>query len=114
MIDFDKIVLAPNAAIFARPITVNPIVSQPAVAPYSARGIWKSQPVDVQMEDGIMSSQMHTLDVRLAEFPVPIVPGDTVLVDAFQSLPRIGVCEVEDTGEDGQGMSILTLKIVEQ
>ena len=50
--------LRPAFAAFARPITVRPVVSQPGAAPYAARGIWSSKPVDVQMADGsILSSR---------------------------------------------------------
>lgn len=113
MIDFDALVLGPCMAAFARPITVQPFASQPGEAPYEAEGIWSSKPVDVQMEDGsILSSQNHTLGIRLADFLAPPVQGDRVTIDSFMSLPRIGVCLIEDTDDDGQGGSEWMLKVI--
>lgn len=122
MIDFDALVLAPCQSILARPITVTPLASQPgnstamppllAGLPYLARGIWSSKPTDVATEDGILSSQVHTLDIRALDFPVPPIAGDVIEVPAAGSLPRLGVCLVEDTDDDGQGGTVLTLKIV--
>lgn len=113
MIDFSTIVLGPCMEVFARPITVHPIASQPGQPSYGARGIWQSRPVDVQLvESGVLSSQNHSLGVRLAEFAEPVVQGDNVLIEAHLSLPRIGLCKVEDTDDDGQGGCTWTLKVL--
>jgi hypothetical protein len=106
MIDFDALVIGPAMNIFARPITVLPLASQAGQPAYGARGIWSSKPVDVAMEDGIMSSQEHTLSVRASEFTIAIKPGDKVTV------PGIGIFLVEDTDDDGQGGTELSLKAV--
>lgn len=113
MIDFSALVLSPCMAVFARPITVDPIASVPDAPPYLAEGIWTSRPVDIAMEDGsIMSSQNHTLGIKADAFAVPIIQGDRVTIDAYMSLPRIGVCLVDDVDDDGQGGSVLTLKVI--
>lgn len=123
MIDFDTLVLGPCVSIFGRPIIVTPIASQPgdpvavppvpAGLPYFATGVWASRPTDVVTETGILSSQVHTLGIRVLDFPIPPVAGDTVEVDAAGSLPRIGFCLIEDTDDDGQGGTVLTLKVLD-
>lgn len=113
MIDFDALVLGPAQDLFARPVTVTPIKSQPGAPPFGARGIWNSKPVDVALaDDGILSSQNHTLGIRGREYPIPLAQGDRVEIDAHLSLPRVGICAVEGTADDGQGDTTLTLKVI--
>lgn len=127
MIDLDAIVLGTCQTFYSRPITVTPLVSMPGADPYPARGIWRSKPVDVEMEgDSIMSSQVHTLDVRASEWPgempwppdflpddpAPIKQGDEIEIDAHLSYPRVGVCLVEDVDDDGAGSLLITLKVI--
>jgi hypothetical protein len=113
MIDFDALVLGPAMAIFARPITVRPIVSQPLAAPYAARGIWGRRAADMQLEDGsILGTDDLTIGIRIGEFPILPKPGDLIEIDAHMSLPRIGVCEMVDDGDDGQGGYAIVVKIV--
>lgn len=113
MIDFDALVLAPTVAVFSRPVTVYPVASQPLAAPYAARGVWASKPVDVPLEDGsILSSQDHVLGIRVAEFTVPPAQGDRIEIDAHLSAPRLGLFAVEDSDDDGQGGAELSLKVI--
>lgn len=113
MIDFDALVLGPAMTLFARPVTIRPVKSQPGAPAYAARGVWSSKPVDVTLlDDGVLSSQNHTLGIRGAEFPIPLVQGDRVEIDAYMSLPRVGVCAIEDTDDDGQGGTTLTIKVI--
>lgn len=116
MIDFDKLVLRAGQSTFARPITIEPIVSQPGAPVYSLqadgisplRGIWTEQNIDVALEEGIMSSRVRTLDIRLIEFAIPLMQGDKVTVSGVTSPVHI----IDDVDEDGQGAAKLTLKIV--
>ncbi|WP_426313850.1 hypothetical protein ACN9MF_20260 [Methylobacterium fujisawaense] len=124
MIDFAALTLAPCIDIFARPIIVTPQASQPARRaedgtiipagqPYPSRGVWASRPVDVPVEGGgIMSTQVHTLGIAAADFEFPPAPDDYIEIPAHMSLPRIGLCQVEDTDDDGQGGTSLTLKVI--
>lgn len=94
---------------FARPITVFPDKSQPAlsVVPYAARGVWSVRNIDTPLEDGsIFSDQILTLGVRLSEFAVEPVPGDRIVVDGTTYL-------IDDTDPDGQGGSTITLKSID-
>ena len=112
MIDPDE-ALAAAMLDFARPVTVTPLASQAGHGAYPARGLWSSNPVDVEMQDNsILSSQNHTLGVRHAEFAVPVIQGDEVEIPAYLSLPRIGVCLVEDVDDDGQGGAVWSLKVI--
>lgn len=111
MIDFDSLVLGPCMNVFARPIIVTPAASQPLTpVAYTGRGIWSSKPVDIPMEDGIMSSQEQTLSLKASEFLVPPGPGDKIEIPAEGSFAAIGKFVVEDVDDDGQGGLTLSLK----
>ena len=112
MIDFDALVIGPSMAIFARPIIITPTISQPSAAPFAGRGIWSSRAIDVQTEDGILSTQEQTLAIRGADYLIPPIAGDAVEIPAAGSLHRIGVCAIEDVDDDGQGGFLLSVKIV--
>ena len=113
MIDFGGLVLAPAMAVFARPVTVTPLVSQPGAAAYPARGVWAVRAIDVPLEDGtIMNSKVLTLGIRTAEFAVRPRKGDQIEVLAHGSLPRVGICLVDDTNPDGQGGMSLIAKVI--
>lgn len=114
MIDFDALVIAVGQNTFARPILVNPLCSQPGRPAYAARGVWSARPVDVMMEDSsIMVSQEFKMNIRRAEFPVMIEQGDTIEIPAAGSLPRVGICAIDELKPDGQGSVDLFLKVVE-
>ena len=103
MIDFDALVLGPAMDIFGMPIVIAPGKSQPGAAPYAARGVLRIENIDMPLEDGIASTQVITIGVRLSEFAIPPVPEDQVstTTDTFW---------IDDTDEDGQGGSIWTMK----
>ncbi len=113
MIDFNALVLGPAMAAFARPVTIFPDYSQPGEPSYDARGIWGRRPADMQLEDGsILGTDELTLGIRIGEFPILPVAGDRIEIPAAGSLPRVGICEMVDDGEDGQGGYALVLKII--
>lgn len=113
MIDFDALVLGPAMDAFARPVTVFPIYSQPGAPSYPARGIWGRRQADMQLEDeSILGTDDLTLGIRIGEFPIVPVAGDRFDIPAAGSLPRVGLCEMVDDGDDGQGGYAIVLKIV--
>jgi hypothetical protein len=113
MIDFDSLVLGPAQEIFARPIIVTPLNSQPGAPAYAARGIWSDRASDLMLDDnGVISVQNPTLGVRLSEFTVMPVKGDRINVPAYMSLPALGLAEIDDTDKDGQGGAVWSLKIL--
>jgi hypothetical protein len=113
MLDFQALVLGPAMDAFARPITVTPIFSQPNAAAYAARGIWGRRPADMPLDDGsVLGTDELTVGIRIGEFPIVPKPGDLIDIDAYGSLPRVGLCEMVDDGDDGQGGYALVVKIV--
>lgn len=113
MIDFDALVLGPAMAIFARPVTVFPNVSQPGQPSYEGRGIWSRRQADMQLDDGsILGTDELTIGIRIGEYPIVPKPGDHFDIPAHLSLPRVGLCEMVDDGEDGQGGYAIVLKII--
>jgi hypothetical protein len=107
-IDFSALCLGPAMAVFGREVTIVPIKSQPQAGLYLACGIYTEQPVDIPTEDGsILSSTNITLGIRLSEFEVVPVPGDRVRIDGQQFI-------IDDTDDDGQGGSVLSLKKTSQ
>jgi hypothetical protein len=111
-IDFGLEVYAANYAVWARPIMVIPIASQPGMPSFDGRGIFHTGPVNVLLEDGsILSDQRTTLDVLEAEFGV--LPGQRdiirIPVDPDSGLPALGDFVVSDTSSNGGGETTLTL-----
>ena len=93
--------------IFGRVVEIDPHVSQPGAAPYQARGIFSSRPVQFQLQDGaILSDQQTTLGIRLEEFAVPPTNRDRVIIDGVTYW-------VGDTSLDGQGGATITLRRTE-
>lgn len=106
VIDFDRLVLAPLMSVFGKPIVVTPTASQPGVSPYLARGDLRIQNIDMPLQDGIMSVQVITIGLRKADFLVFVQPGDGLNVAGVDYI-------VDDTDDDPQGHSIITLKRVQ-
>jgi len=109
MIDFSALVLNPAQAAFGCAVWITPTVSQPLAAPYQARGIYSSTPTDVVMQDGtVLCDQRTTLDIRLAEFPIPVTFNDRVTPDEGEAKGITFFVGAID--EDGQGGAKLTLR----
>lgn len=111
MIDFDALVLAPAMDVFARSFSVIP--KDWSAYPFQGRGVYSETPIDIQVEgEGVLSSKIMTLGVRLSELPAPIVQGDRIDIPAEGSAPALGSFLVDDDDADGQGGTILTLKAI--
>jgi len=113
-INFSTLVYLPTFDMFARPITITPLASQPGLPAYNARGIFDTRPIDVQAEDGsIVSDQQTILDIREAEFAVLPAQLDriTIPVDADAG-PALGDFEIMDTETNGGGETTLVLRKV--
>ena len=118
-IDFDRLVVGRLQAIFGKPIVVTPLASQPGAAPYVARGDLRIQNIDMPLEEGagIMSTQVISMGVRKADFAVFVAPGDKILIGfVLVAGAAVGGTAylIDDTDDDAQGHSILTLKRVDQ
>jgi len=121
-VNFSTLVYLPNFDVWARPIVVNPVASQPGSPPYSARaddpglpcrGVFDSSAIDVMGLDGMITSDQQTvLDVREVEFSVVPAQGDVVTIPADNDVPDEGDWEVIDTDRDGEGCTTLKLRRV--
>lgn len=92
-------------AVFGQPITVTPVKSQPSQPAYAATGVYASKPVTIQLEgsDDFHQANQPTLGIRLADYTVPPVQGDTI------ALPQ-GTFTVFNVVLDGQGGADLVLR----
>jgi len=101
-VNFSTMVKLPCQDMFAVPITVTPIVSQPGAPAYANRGIFITGAVDVPMTDGsVYSDQQTILDIRAAEYPVPPMQGDLVNIPLDCNGAPVGDYEIIDTDDDG-------------
>ena len=111
MIDFDALVLGPAMETFARPILIYP--KDAGYAVYPARGIYSEQPIDIQVEgEGVMSSTIITLGVRLSECDLDLGQWDKIEIPASGSAASKGMFLIDDTDDDGQGGTLITLKSI--
>jgi len=106
-------VYLPAFDVFARPITITPVVSQPSGAAYSARGIFSTDELDVMAEaGGIITDHQTILDLRESEFAVLPKQGDLVNIpnDADAVPLHYNDFEVIDVSSNGGGETTLTLR----
>ena len=114
-INFSTLVYLPNFDMFARPITVTPLASQPGLPAYGARGIYDTRPIDVQAEDGsIVSDQQTILDILEAEFGTLPEQLDRIFIPADPDAGlALGEFEITNTETNGGGeMTLVIRKIV--
>ena len=111
-VNFSADVYLPAQDLYSRVITVTPVASQPAGAPYPARGILDIDAIDVGGLDGsIISEARVVLDIRDVEFPVLPLQGDIIDVPADPAgLAAEGAFEVIDADPNGGGETTLTLR----
>jgi hypothetical protein len=97
--------------VFARPITVTPVVSQPGGSAYANRGYFDTKDIDVMAEDGSVFSDAQTyLDIRMAEFPVSPMQKDRIDIPFHAGTPG-GSFEVSDLAGVGNAGGIITLTL---
>lgn len=111
-VNFPTLVYLPNFDLFARPITITPLASQPGLPAYNARGIYDTRPIDVQAEDGsIISEQQTILDVLEAEFSVVPDQLDRIHIPADPDAGRdLGDFEVTNSETNGGGETTLVIR----
>lgn len=103
MIDFDALVLAPAMDAFARPISVDPVMSQPGEQPYAVqrdgvsplRGDFRDPHETVQLVDGTLTTSDPVLGIRAVEFLILPAQEDLVTI----GLRRFTVLDVRPDGE---------------
>jgi hypothetical protein len=112
-VDFATIDYWPNFNLWSRPIVVTPVVSQPGVVGYMARGIYDTAEIDVQAEDGSVITDHRTIvDILESEFGVLPVQGDIVSIgyDPSANDPALGNFEIINVWHDGAGETSLQLR----
>jgi hypothetical protein len=109
--NFSTMIYAPNFAQWARPITFNPVASQPGQAAFAARGIWHQDRIDVVMMDGSMFvDQQDSMDILEAEFPILPQQFDRIVIPADNDIPAEGEYEVVSATRNGGGETNLVLR----
>lgn len=109
--NFSVDVYLPAFDMFAVPITVNPVVSQPGNASYSARGIFDTDDIDVVAMDGSIFSDHRTeLYLRESEFTVVPMQNDRVVIPFDCNGKALGEFEIIDTCTNGGGQTKATLR----
>lgn len=113
-VNFSTLVYLPNYELFARPVIITPLASQPGLPSYPARGIYDTRAIDVQAEDGSIISDAQTiLDVRDVEFAVLPDQLDRIQIPAdAQAGPDLGEYEVTSVAGNGGGETTLVLRKV--
>jgi hypothetical protein len=100
---------------YGRPITVNPVASQPGVPAYSARGIYNSDRQQYLLEDdSLLTEQQTIIDVEASEFAVPPAQNDIITIPAepISGLLALGDFQVTASVHNGAGEITLQLKKV--
>jgi hypothetical protein len=115
---FPTLVYEPCFEIFSRQVTFIPLVSQPGAAPYSGRGIFDTNEMDIEAigeEHTFYSSTRTELDILQMEFDVLPMQGDRISIPEDESIPggEFIVSSVSDKGNAG-GEVCLTLKRLEE
>jgi len=112
-VNFSVLIYAPNFDMWAVPITVNPVASQPGGASYAARGIYDTRQQLIALDDeSLINVQSTILDIRTAEFPVPPLQGDIITIPFNSSGEPLGDFSVIDNDNNGGGEITLTLRKV--
>lgn len=109
-INFGTQVYNPTYAVFARPIIVTPIKSQPNQPAYGGRGVYASVAIDTDVEDNVISDQRTILDIIEQEFPILPMQGDTVEIPAVADLPALGIFTITDVDSLSGFETTMTLR----
>lgn len=110
-VNFTTMVYHPGYAVFARSVNF----TQKSGGSFVGRGVYSSQPYDVQADDGtIFSDQRTILDILENEYATAPIQGDSVEIPEDGTLPDLGFFEIIDVDSNGGGELTLALrKIVE-
>ena len=114
-VDFSTSIYLPNFDVWARSVTISPIVSQPTAVSYTARGIYDTDELDVPAEDGsIITDHRTLLDILEHEFSVLPEQGDHVNIPADRgAMGALGDFEIIDVWHNGGGETTLRLRKLE-
>jgi hypothetical protein len=109
--DYSGLIYAPTYDVFARQITVTPVISQPAAGAYTARGIYDTQDKEVPGENGtIFVDQETILDILESEFPTLPTQKDLIDIPNDGNVPAEGSFEVMSSSSNGGGETTLVIR----
>jgi hypothetical protein len=111
-IPFPTVAYLPCYQVFARPVTIYPLVSQPGAGAYDGRGIFDTNSIEVIAQDGSLYADTRTeLDILQSEYDVLPMQGDRVFIpwDAEVDGGDFEIADISDKGNAG-GESTLTLR----
>jgi len=114
-VNFPLQLYGPLFDFYARPVTINPLVSQPGSPSYDARGILDTKGIDVVAEDGSVFSDARTqLDIRQIEFATMPMQGDTIDIAVDQDVDggSFEVTSLEGWGNAGGEITLILKRIV--
>jgi hypothetical protein len=110
-LDYSGLIYAPNYDVWARQITVTPVISQPAAGAYTSRGIYNTQDKEVAGENGtIFIDQETILDILEGEFPVLPTQKDLIDIPSDGNVPAEGSFEVVSASSNGGGETTLVIR----
>lgn len=114
-VDYSTLILLPNYDMWARPVTITPLGSQPpGAAAYTNRGIYDTRGIEVvSVEGALVSDQETILDVRESEYAVVPQQRDQIDIPAVDNIPAAGLFEVTDAWTNGGGETTLVLRKIE-
>jgi hypothetical protein len=113
-LDMSALVKLPAMDVFARPIDVTPVASQPGAGSYRARGYLGTSQLDVAAEDGsVITDQQTYLDIREIEFAILPRQRDRIDIPADGTVPAAGLFEVVSGTADGGGLTTLIIRRLE-
>jgi len=108
-VDFPTWVYSPVFDTFARTLTFYPVMSQPGVGGFAARGIFDTNEIDVEAMDGsILTNARTELDIFMPEWEIYPQQGDVVDIP-FEDDIDGGVFTVADVHGFGNAGGELTL-----
>ena len=110
-VDFATWVYGPNFDMWSRSLMFFPVVSQPGISGFGARGIFDTNEVDVQALDGSIYTDARTeLDIFQPEWEVYPKQGDVVDIPWEDDIDG-GVFTVADVHGHGNAGGELTLTL---
>ena len=110
-VDFAYWVYQPCFSLFARTITFYPLKSQPSVAPFSKRGIFDTNEIDVLGENNeIITDSRTELDILMPEWSIYPTQGDMVDIPWENDVDG-GLFVVSDVHGHGNAGGELTLTL---
>ena len=111
-VNYSAVIYLPNYDFWARDVTIMPVISQPGVGSFTARGIFNTRPVLMPTDMGMVvtADQQTILDVRDFELSAVPVQGDLVDIPADGAVPAEGMFQVVNTEANGGGETTLIIQ----